>query len=209
RLGVATLLQDHVPAAATDLVHGHPARHAGCDEGVRDGASAQRWRPRHREHAHRPVHLPDRLPASTDRLRQCGVDGADGHHDRDRADSDALRPQGGPLMRIRGVNIWLTALLVLLAALFAFPMLWVVLSSFKPGSELFSLPLSLFPKNWTVSGYETAWNRFDFWRYFANTGTVAVLATVFTVLVSAMTGYAFAKYKHWWLQAFFICILIT
>ena len=32
---------------------------------------------------------------------------------------------------------------------------------------------------------------------------------MFTVLVSAMTGYAFAKYKAWWLQAFFFCILIT
>jgi len=58
--------------------------------------------------------------------------------------------------RVRGVNIWLTALLVLIAALFAFPMLWFLLSSFKPGSELFSLPLTLFPETWTTSGYSTA-----------------------------------------------------
>jgi alpha-1,4-digalacturonate transport system permease protein len=111
--------------------------------------------------------------------------------------------------RVRGVNIWLTALLVLIAALFAFPMLWFLLSSFKPGSELFSLPLTLFPDTWTTSGYHTAWTRFDFWRYFANTGIVAIITTALTVLVSAMTGYAFAKYKAWWLQAFFVCILIT
>ncbi|PUB32173.1 alpha-1,4-digalacturonate transport system permease protein [Promicromonospora sp. AC04] len=119
-----------------------------------------------------------------------------------------------PLMAVprrlfRGVNIWLTLLLVVIAALFAFPMLWFVLSSFKPGTELFSLPLSLFPSDWTTSGYVTAWNRFAFWRYFANTGVVALVTTAFTVLVSAMTGYAFAKYKAWWLRVFFICVLVT
>ena len=84
-----------------------------------------------------------------------------------------------------------------------------MLSSFKPGSELFSLPLKMFPENWTVSGYTTAWNRFDFQQYFINTATVAVITTVLTVIVSAMTGYAFAKYKAWWLKAFFVCILAT
>lgn len=112
-------------------------------------------------------------------------------------------------MRIRGINLGLTILVLVIAAAFAFPVLWFLLSSFKPGSELFSLPLRLFPDDWTLSGYSTAWTRFDFWRYFANTAIVAIVTTAFTVLVSAMTGYAFAKYKAWWLQAFFVCILIT
>lgn len=102
-----------------------------------------------------------------------------------------------------------TIILWVLALCYLVPMLWFILSSFKPGSELFSLPLTLFPKTWTVSGYETAWNRFDFARYFMNTSIVAVITTVLTVVVSAMTGYAFAKYKAWWLKVFFICILAT
>jgi alpha-1,4-digalacturonate transport system permease protein len=118
-------------------------------------------------------------------------------------------PMRAPRRAFRGVNIWLTVLLVVIAGLFAFPMLWFLLSSFKPGSELFSLPLTLFPESWTASGYVTAWTRFDFWRYFANTGIVALVTTALTVLVSAMTGYAFAKYKAWWLQVFFVCILVT
>lgn len=103
----------------------------------------------------------------------------------------------------------LTIVLWALVLIFAFPLLWFVLSSFKPGSELFSLPLSLFPDTWTVQGYQDAWSRFNFYRYFANTGLVAILTTVLTVFVSAMTGYAFAKYKAWWLKAFFLCILAT
>lgn len=102
-----------------------------------------------------------------------------------------------------------TIILWVVALLYLIPLLWFVLSSFKPGSELFSLPLKMFPENWTVSGYTTAWNRFDFQQYFINTATVAIITTALTVLVSAMTGYAFAKYKAWWLKAFFVCVLAT
>ena len=102
-----------------------------------------------------------------------------------------------------------TVVLWVLVAVFAFPVLWFLLSSFKPGSELFSLPLSIFPESWTFSGYTTAWSRFDFKQYFLNTAIVAVVTTVLTVFVSAMTGYALAKYRSWWLRAFFLCILAT
>lgn len=102
-----------------------------------------------------------------------------------------------------------TLILWVLALAFLFPVLWFILSSFKPGSELFSLPLTIFPENWTFSGYSAAWSRFDFQQYFYNTAVVAVVATVLTVIVSAMTGYAFAKYQSIWLRIFFICILAT
>jgi alpha-1,4-digalacturonate transport system permease protein len=102
-----------------------------------------------------------------------------------------------------------TVILWLLAVVYVFPVLWFLLSSFKPGSELFSLPLTILPEAWTISGYSTAWTRFDFQQYFINTSIVAVTTTALTVIVSAMTGYAFAKYKAWWLRVFFVCILAT
>lgn len=102
-----------------------------------------------------------------------------------------------------------TAIVWLLACAWMFPALWFLLSSFKPGSELFSYPLTLFPKHWTFSGYVTAWERFSFARYVLNTSVVAVVTTFLTVIVSAATGYAFARYTNWWLRWFFVGILIT
>ncbi|HET7724174.1 MAG TPA: carbohydrate ABC transporter permease [Propionibacteriaceae bacterium] len=102
-----------------------------------------------------------------------------------------------------------TAIVWLLACAWMFPALWFLLSSFKPGSELFSYPLTLFPKHWTFSGYVTAWERFSFARYVLNTSVVAVVTTFLTVIVSAATGYAFARYSNWWLRWFFVGILIT
>jgi alpha-1,4-digalacturonate transport system permease protein len=102
-----------------------------------------------------------------------------------------------------------TTLLWVLAGLYGLPVLWFVLSSLKPAGDLFSLPLTLFPDDPTVSGYKEAWASANFSGYFINTITVCVIATILTVGVSCCTGYALAKYDNKWLKAFFLCILAT
>ncbi|WP_347177444.1 carbohydrate ABC transporter permease [Glycomyces sp. L485] len=96
-----------------------------------------------------------------------------------------------------------------LAALYAFPVVWFLMSAFKPGSELFRYPLTILPEDPTTAGFELAWDRFDFFLYFSNTLAVAVTTTVLTVMASAMTGYALAKYEYRWVKVFFVCILAT
>lgn len=100
-----------------------------------------------------------------------------------------------------------TTMLWVLALLMLFPLAWFLLSSFKPGSELFSYPLSFFPKEWTLGGYEAALERIDFARYFLNTAIVATVSTVLTVFLCATTGYALAKYKNPWLSVLGLFIL--
>jgi len=102
-----------------------------------------------------------------------------------------------------------SAIMWLLAAVYGIPGLWFVLSSFKPAGDLFSYPLTLFPKHWTVSGYTQAWTHFDFARYFLNTLIVASATTALTIVASAAAGYAMAKYNNWWLKVFAACILAT
>ncbi|GAA3840150.1 carbohydrate ABC transporter permease [Streptomyces phyllanthi] len=102
-----------------------------------------------------------------------------------------------------------TTLLWVLAALYGLPVLWFVLSSLKPAGDLFSLPLTLFPDDPTVSGYKEAWASANFSEYFINTTIVCVIATILTVGVSCCTGYALAKYDNKWLKVFFVCILAT
>lgn len=108
--------------------------------------------------------------------------------------------------RIRNVTLPTTMLWVL-AILMLFPLLWFLLSSFKAGGELFSYPLSFFPREWTIDGYIRAWERLDFIRYFGNTIVVAAVTTVLTVFFCASAGYALAKYKAPWLSVFALCIL--
>ncbi|MET7280568.1 carbohydrate ABC transporter permease [Kribbella sp. NPDC005582] len=106
-------------------------------------------------------------------------------------------------------KIWATALMWLLVAVYGVPVLWFLLSSFKPAGELFSYPLTLFPKHPTIKGFTQAWTSFDVAKYFVNTMIVAVSATALTIVASAACGYALAKYKNWWIKVFAVCILAT
>jgi alpha-1,4-digalacturonate transport system permease protein len=106
-------------------------------------------------------------------------------------------------------KFWATTVMWLLVVVYGLPVVWFLLSSFKPAGELFSYPLRPLPKNPTIKGFTTAWTSFDFAHYFVNTLIVAISATALTIVVSAACGYALAKYNTWWLKAFTVCILAT
>ncbi|WP_277207526.1 carbohydrate ABC transporter permease [Isoptericola croceus] len=121
-------------------------------------------------------------------------------------------PSGTRIPRRRGAGLWRrnvlpTTFLWVLVLLMAFPLLWFLLSSFKPGSELFSYPLSFLPRDWTLGGYVDAFDRVDFLRYLRNSTIVATVTTALTVFLCATTGYALAKYRNPWLSVLGLCIL--
>jgi ABC-type sugar transport system, permease component len=86
------------------------------------------------------------------------------------------------------------AVLILLSLATLLPVLWVVLSSFKPQSELFRVPLTFIPQDWTLENYVSSLAAGNFPVYFSNTVFVAVVSTAITVLINLMAGYALAKY---------------
>ncbi|MCH3908047.1 MAG: carbohydrate ABC transporter permease [Sphaerochaeta sp.] len=107
-------------------------------------------------------------------------------------------------------SLWIKSILsILFALIWAFPVVWLVLSSFKPGSELFSYPLTFFPKQGTLANYRLAFSRFNILRYTYNTAYITVFATVITILMSCMCGFALAKYSYRWTKVFFMCMLAT
>ncbi len=112
-------------------------------------------------------------------------------------------------MKKTKMNVALEIVAVIVGVIFVFPVLWLVLSSFKPGNELFTFPLTFFPKNFTVENFVTAWQKMDFMLYMMNTAFVTIVATVLTVLMSAITGYALAKYRYKWMNVLFVCVLAT
>ena len=95
------------------------------------------------------------------------------------------------------------------AFIWIFPVLWLLVSSFKGGNELFRYPLTFFPEVFTLANYEAALEQFNFLRYIFNTSFITLVASVITILMSSMCGYALAKYKYKWLNVFFFCLLAT
>lgn len=96
-----------------------------------------------------------------------------------------------------------------IAAIWIFPVFWLLISSFKDGSELFRYPLTFFPEIWTIDNYITAFNQFNFLRFTANTAFITLMASVITIIMSSMCGYALAKYEYKWLKILFFALLST
>src|SRR4030042_3776982 len=73
------------------------------------------------------------------------------------------------------------------------PFWYMIIPSFKPQTMIFELPPQLWPRTWTLNNYIAALGKDHFGRYFLNSAFVALSATFFTVIISSMTAYAFAR----------------
>jgi ABC-type glycerol-3-phosphate transport system permease component len=73
-----------------------------------------------------------------------------------------------------------------------FPFLWVVLTSIRPESALFSKKFQLFSGVVTLANY-TALLASDFPRYIANSALVSLPATILSVGVSFLAAYSFSR----------------
>jgi multiple sugar transport system permease protein len=89
----------------------------------------------------------------------------------------------------------LHALLIGLAALTLFPMLWMLSASFMATGESNSLPPRLLPAAPTIAHYVALFERLDLARNFANSAIVAVATTLFSLVINSLAGYAFAKLR--------------
>ena len=96
-----------------------------------------------------------------------------------------------------------------LTVVFLVPVIYIVLNAFKPANELYSGTITFFPKNWTMDNFVGAWNKGNFPTYIFNTIFVSLTATILTVLINTMSGYALAKYNFRGSAVIFIIILST
>ena len=109
----------------------------------------------------------------------------------------------------RFLNILKYVLAFAIAFIWIFPVLWLVVSSFKGGNELFRYPMTFFPDEPTLANYQEAMEQFNFLMYTFNTAFITFIATIITIIMSSMFGYALAKYRYKWLNVFFFCLLAT
>jgi len=101
-----------------------------------------------------------------------------------------------------------TILLVLGGILVSIPFIWMILSAFKPESEVLAFPPTIFPENPTIENFVHLFTKLDFGIYFRNT-VIIVLASFVGLLFNAMAGYGFAKYSFKGRDKLFFLVLAT
>ena len=76
-----------------------------------------------------------------------------------------------------------------------FPFLWMVSTSLKGPTEIFSPNPNWIPKKITFEHYRTIWNETPFPTYFKNSMIVAVATSAITLLIGTFLAYGLARYR--------------
>ena len=87
-------------------------------------------------------------------------------------------------------------LIIFLLAFVGFPLLWMMISSFKPGVELFTIPPEIMPKKWSLEWYLQAFANENVIHYFLNSLYIASIVMVVDMLVGTLTAYSLTRFRY-------------
>ncbi|MET0607088.1 MAG: carbohydrate ABC transporter permease [Beijerinckiaceae bacterium] len=102
------------------------------------------------------------------------------------------------------------ALLIGASIIMLYPLLWMLASSFKPDSLIFS-DMSLIPPSLNPRNYIEGWNALEvsFSRFYWNSFVIAVLAVIGNVMSCSLAAYAFARLNFRGRKLFFALMMAT
>lgn len=101
---------------------------------------------------------------------------------------------------------------ILLGAVMLYPILWLVLSSFKPASAIFVNAASLIPESFTFENYAKGWKGFggtSFATFFKNSFIITGATVIGQVLTSTIVAYGFARIKFKGRKLWFAVMVLT
>lgn len=75
-----------------------------------------------------------------------------------------------------------------------FPILWMLASSLKSNTEIFSLPPRLLPDEFTLQAYASIFSDPVKIRFFINSYLIAGVVTLLTLLIAIVTAYGFSRF---------------
>lgn len=84
---------------------------------------------------------------------------------------------------------------IFVCVLFLFPFYWMVTTSLKPYLETLQFPPTMWPENFTLSGYVTVFEELNIMMYVKNTLFVTITVIVLQFVVNIPAAYAFARWE--------------
>lgn len=99
-------------------------------------------------------------------------------------------------------------ILIMMAVIMLYPLIWMVFASFKDNQEIFHS--SLIPSHWTVSGYINGWKgsgQYTYATFFKNTFLMVLPMVFFTVISASFVAFGFARFQFWGKKVFFAIMM--
>lgn len=103
------------------------------------------------------------------------------------------------------------ALIGALGLIMLYPVLWLLSSSFKPNTLIFS-DTSLWPKEVTLDNYVNGWKGLQgisFARFFANSAQISILSVLGNIVTCSLAAFAFARLQFRLKKLWFALMLVT
>ncbi len=102
------------------------------------------------------------------------------------------------------------AALIVVALVMLYPLVWMVASSFKPTSEIFSQP-GLIPKHFEPSNYARGWQGVNtsFDIFIENSMIISLLAIIGNVFSCSLAAFAFARLNFTGRRIAYVTMLVT
>ncbi len=113
----------------------------------------------------------------------------------------------GTLLRHTFTHIFIIAL----GLLMIYPIVWMIISSFKPNNMIFSDP-GIIPKAVTIDNYISGWKGYagtSFGRFFTNSILMCAGAVIGNLIACTMAAYAFARLKFVGRGFWFAVMMLT
>lgn len=98
--------------------------------------------------------------------------------------------------------------LIAVAVIMLYPLVWMLFASFKTNDEIFKA--TLIPQVWTTEGYVNGWKgsgQYTYATFFKNTFLMVVPMVAFTVLSASFVAFGFARFKFRG-KKFFFAVMI-
>jgi multiple sugar transport system permease protein len=103
----------------------------------------------------------------------------------------------------------LYTLLIAVTLIVLFPIIWMLLTSFKSESEVNAFPPSILPNTWTLDAYSKILKLYPFLRFLLNSLLISSAVTVGTLISCAMAAFALVYLRFRGREFIFLVILGT
>lgn len=110
-----------------------------------------------------------------------------------------------PRLRSLALNLvtWTLVLLI------AFPLVWMIITSVKPQTELFRIPPTWVPETITFEHYWRLLTETPFLIYFKNSVVLATTTTVFVVALGTLGAYSLVRFSYRGRETLALLVLFT
>ena len=105
------------------------------------------------------------------------------------------------LVKIVGLTLWMLITL--------FPLYWILLTSFKPASQIAEYPVRYWPREFSLENYVNLFEKAQFGNYLLNSIIVSSAAALVATMIALLSAYVLARFSFRGKGAIMMAFLVT